>query len=390
MSHPRRRVPKLTWAPAFAGVATVLLALAGSAAPALPVPPPIAARSYVLMDAQSGRTLAAGSEQEPTEPASLTKLMTAYLVYEAIREGQLTLEKQVTASVAAVGAPGSRMFLSPGQAVTIAQLLQGMIVVGANDAAIALAEAVALTEPAFVERMNKRAQRMGLAHTRFANCTGEPVPGHQATARDMATLAIALVRDFPQHYAIYSQRALDWNGMKQTNRNRLLWIDPTVDGLQTAFTEASGYGLAASAHRGERRLVSVVMGAQTDTLRITETQKLLNFGFQSWETRRLYKRGERVAEPEVYKATARTFALGFDRDVWVSLPRERFTGLKATLETRQPFVAPLAAGEKAGIMKLTRDGVAVAEFPVVALEDVPVAGFLSRGWDTLKLIFLSP
>ena len=231
---------------------------------------------------------------------------------------------------------------------------------------------------------------MGLTRSRFANCTGEPAPGHQASARDLATIAAALVRDFPQHYALYAQRELTWNGMKQTNRNRLLWIDPAVDGLQAGFTEAAGYGLAASARRGERRLVSVVLGAQSDTLRMTETQKLLNFGFQAWETRRLYRRGERVAEPAVYKGTSDSVILGFDRDVWVSLPRERFEGLKAVLETRQPFVAPLAAGEKAGIMKLTRDGVAVAEFPVVALEDVPVAGFLSRGWDTLKLIFLTP
>ena len=376
----------------IARLAALLLLLStwAAAAPLFPAPPPIAARAYALMDAQSGRMLAAAGEHEPMEPASLTKLMTAYLVFDAIREGKLTLEKSVTASVAAVGAPGARMFLSPGQSATISQLLQGMIVVGANDATIALAEAVAITEAAFVERMNQRAQRMGLARTRFVNCTGDPVPGHQASARDMATLAIALARDFPQHFPLFAQRELTWNGMKQLNRNRLLWIDATVDGLQPAFTEAAGYGLAASAHRGERRIVSVVLGAQTDTLRITETQKLLNFGFQSWETRRLYKRGDKVAEPEVYKGTAGTVDLGFDRDVWVSLPRERFTGLKATLETRQPFVAPLAAGEKAGIMKLTRDGVAVAEFPVVALEDVPVAGFLSRGWDTLKLIFLSP
>ena len=370
----------------------VLLCLWSSiacAAPALPIPPPVAARAYALVDAQSGRMLAAAGESEPMDPASLTKLMTAYVVLEAIRDGQLALDKSVPASVAAVGAPGARMFLSPGQGATIGQLLQGMIVLSANDAAIALAEATAVTEAAFVERMNQRARRLGLAHTTFTNCTGEPAPGHQASARDIATLAVALLREFPQQHAVFSQRDFTWNGIKQSSRNRLLWIDAAVDGLQAGFAEATGYGLAASARRGERRLVSVVLGAQTDTLRISETQKLLNFGFQSWETRRLYRRGERVAEPAVYKGISDTVVLGFDRDVWVSLPRERFTGLEATLETRQPFVAPLAAGEKAGIMKLTREGVPVAEFPVVALEDVPVAGFLSRGWDTLKLIFLT-
>ena len=361
-----------------------------AAAPALPTPPPVAARAYVLVDAQSGRTLAAAGAAAPMDPASLTKLMTAYVVLEAVREGELSLDKVVSASVAATRAPGARMFLSPGQSATIAQLLQGMIVLSANDAAIALAEATAVSEAAFVERMNQRARRLGLANTSFTNCTGDPGPGHHSSARDIATLAVALLREFPDQHALYAQRNFEWNGINQSSRNRLLWIDAAVDGLQTGFTETTGYGLAASARRGERRLVCVVLGAQSDTLRITETQKLLNFGFQSWETRRLYRRGERVAAPAVYKGTSDTVALGFDRDVWVSLPRERFTGLKATLETRQPFVAPLAAGEKAGIMKLTREGAPVAEFPVVALEDVPVAGFLSRGWDTLKLIFLMP
>jgi D-alanyl-D-alanine carboxypeptidase (penicillin-binding protein 5/6) len=173
----------------------------------------------------------------------------------------------------------------------------------------------------------------------------------------------------------------------QTNRNRLLWTDPTVDGMKTGFTEAAGYCLVASAKRGERRLVSVVLGAQSDTLRTTESQKLLNFAFQAFETRRLYRKGEAVAAPEVFKGTKSAISLGFDRDVWLTLPRERFAGISAALETRQPFVAPFAAGQKAGIMKLTRDRAPVAEFPVVALEEVPVGGFLSRGWDTLRLIF---
>lgn len=360
------------------------------AATAPVVPPPIAARAYVLLDAQSGQSLAAAAAAERVEPASLTKLMTAYLVFEAIREGRLALDRAVNASVNAVAAPGTRMFLSPGQSATVSELLQGMVVVSANDAAVALAEAVATTEAAFVERMNRRAQSLGLADTRFANCTGEPAPEHHSSARDLARLALALGRDYPQHYALFAQRSLAWNGMEQASRNRLLWIDPSVDGLQAGFTEASGFALAASALRGERRLVSVVVGAQSDSLRMTETQKLLNFGFQAWETRRLYRSGARVASSEVYKGTSARVPLGFDRDVWLTLPRERFAGLKAVLETRQPFVAPLAEGEKAGIMKLTRDGVAVAEFPVVALEEVPVAGFLSRGWDTLKLLFLDP
>ena len=205
----------------------------------------------------------------------------------------------------------------------------------------------------------------------------------------MATLAAALLRDFPEHYALYSQKEFAFNGMSQSNRNRLLWTDSTVDGMKTGFTESAGYCLVASARRGERRLISVVMGAQSDTLRAAESQKLLNFGFQAYETRRLYRKGDAIASPVIYKGTRSNASLGFDRDIWLTLPRERFAGLRATLETRQPFVAPLAAGQKAGIMKLSRDNAPVAEFPVVALEEVPLAGFLSRGWDSLKLMFLS-
>ena len=371
-------------------IAAVLACLAFGAG-AQPVnPPPVAAKSYLLLDALSGQTLAAAAQDERIEPGSLTKLMTEYLVFEAVREGKLALDRTVTASAAAAAAPGGRMYLVAGQSATIVDLLRGMIVLSANDAALALAEAVAVSESAFVERMNARAQRMGFKGTRFANATGEPAAGHYTTARDLAALGAALLHEFAQHHALHAQREFTWNGMKQSNRNRLLWTDASVDGMQSGFTESAGYGLVASARRGERRLVAVVLGAQSDTLRMAETQKLLNFGFQSWETRRLYKRGQAIAAPPVYKGTADTVSLGFDRDVWLTLPRERFGGLKAVLETRQPFVAPLAAGQKAGIMKLMRDSAAVAEFPVVALEDVPVAGFLSRGWDTLKLLFLSP
>jgi len=371
-------------------IAAVLAWLAVCAAAQGVTPPPVAAKAFVLLDLMSGQTLAAAAQDERIEPGSLTKLMTEYLVFEAIRDGKLALDRKVATSVTAAAAPGARMYLSPGQSASVAELLRGVIVLSANDAAVALAEAVADTDGAFVERMNARAQRMGLGATHFANSTGEPAEGHHTSARDLAVLASALARDFPEHFPIHAQREFSWNGMRQSNRNRLLWTDASVDGMQTGFTESAGYGLVASARRGERRVIAVVLGAQSDTLRMTEAQKLLNFGFQSWETRRLYRRGESVAAPVVYKGTAGTVSLGFDRDVWLTLPRERFGGLKALLETRQPFVAPLAAGQKAGIMKLMRDATPVAEFPVVALEDVPLAGFLSRGWDTLKLLFLSP
>jgi serine-type D-Ala-D-Ala carboxypeptidase (penicillin-binding protein 5/6) len=365
-----------------------VLALAAISSPAQTVtPPPIAAKAFVLVDTLSGQTLAAAAENDRFEPASLTKLMTAYLVFGAMRDGKLEGAKMVPVSADAAKASGARMFVEAGKTVAVADLLRGLIVQSGNDAAVVLAEAVAGSEAAFVAQMNAQAGRMGLANTHFENASGQPAPGHQSTARDLAALAGALIRDFPGHYALYSQKEFTFNGIKQANRNRLLWTDPTVDGVKTGFTEAAGYCLVASAKRDERRLISVVLGAQSDSMRTSESQKLLNFGFQAYETRRLYKAGDAVATPEIYKGTKGNARLGFDRDIWLTQPRGRFAGINAALETRQPFVAPLAAGEKAGIMKLMRDNAPVAEFAVVALEEVPVAGFLSRGWDTLRLYF---
>ena len=350
-------------------------------------PPPIAARAFIAVDLLSGQTLAAGAESDRFEPGSLTKLMTAYLVFAAIHEDRLHMDTAVPVTERAVKAGGARMFVAPGTSVAVGDLLRGMIVQSANDATLVLAAAVEPDEARFVERMNRQAERLGLAGTHYVNPTGQPAAGHYTTARDVATLAAALIRDFPSEYALYAQREFTFNRMTQGNRNRLLWADPSVDGLQASFTETADYCLAASARRGERRVVSVVMGAQSDGLRTAETQKLLNFSFQAYDTRRLWRKAEPVVTLPIYKGTQRTAALGFDHDVWLTLPRDRFGGLSAVMETRQPFVAPLAGGQKAGIMKVMRDNGAVAEYPVVALEDVPVAGFLSRGLDTLKLLF---
>jgi D-alanyl-D-alanine carboxypeptidase (penicillin-binding protein 5/6) len=376
---------------AIRGFIAALAALATFAAFAqAPTPPPIAARGYYLVDALSGQPLAAASENDRFEPASLTKLMVAYVAFTQLREKKLELAQELKVSARAAAAPGSRMFATAGQSIAVGDLLRAMIVQSANDASVALAEGIAGSEESFVESMNAQAKKLGLEQTHYVNATGRPAPGHHASARDVAMLAIAIIRDFPDLYPMYSQREFTFNRITQANRNRLLWTDPTVDGLKAGFTETAGYCLVASAKRGERRLVSVVMGAQSDSLRTSETQKLLNFGFQAWETRRLYRKGEAVASPAIYKGTASEVRLGFDRDVWLTLPRDRFAGLNAVVETRQPFVAPLAAGQKAGIMKLMRDNAPVAEIPVVALEDVPVAGFLSRGWDTLRLLLRSP
>ncbi len=367
-----------------------LLALAALAAPAQPItPPPVAAKAFVVVDALSGQTLASAAENERFEPASLTKMMTAWLAFEAIRAGQVDVNKVVRVSENAAKVPGARMFLSAGQDVALGDLLRGMIVESGNDAATAIAEAIAGSQVAFVARMNAQAVKLGLANTHYENATGQPSAQHYSSARDLAVLATALMREFPDHFALFSQKEFAFNKITQSNRNRLLWTDPSVDGMKTGFTEGAGYCLVATARRGERRIVSVLLGAQSDTARTTESQKLLNFAFQAYETRRLYKGGDMVANPAIYKGTSANARLGFERDIWLTLPRDHFTGLKAVLETRQPFVAPLAAGEKAGIMKLVRDNAPLAQYPVVALEEVPVAGFLSRGWDTIKLMFLS-
>jgi D-alanyl-D-alanine carboxypeptidase (penicillin-binding protein 5/6) len=364
------------------------VALTSAAQPAFDIPPPaIAARSYVLLDPQSDQVLAAQSATDRYEPASLTKVMTAYLAFQALKDKKLTLAQPLPVSERAWRAEGSRMFIDPKKTPTVDELLRGMIVQSGNDASIALAEAIAGSEEVFAQLMNKQAQKLGLKNTSFVNSTGLPHPQHYSTAEDMAKLAAALIRDFPEEYKLYAQKDFTYNKITQANRNRLLWLDPTIDGMKTGHTEAAGYCLIAAAKRGERRLISVVLGTNSDAARAQESQKLLNFGFQFSDTQRLYKKGEALATPEVFKGKQNSVKLGFERDMWLTLPRDKFIGLKATLTTTQPLLAPLAQGQKAGIMKLTKDDKLIAELPVVSLEDVPTAGVLGRGWDAIRLFF---
>ena len=349
--------------------------------------PPIAARAFMLFDASSGQTLATQAASERFEPASLTKLMTAYLVFDALKNKKLTLTQTVPVSERAWKAEGSRMFIDPKQTPAVEPLIRGMIIQSGNDASIALAEAIAGSEDLFAQMMNKQAQRLGMKNTNFINATGLPNPQHYSTAEDLMLLAMALIRDFPAEFLYYKEKEFTHNKITQPNRNRLLFIDPTVDGLKTGHTEAAGFCLIATAKRGERRLISVVLGTASDAARTQESQKLLNFGYQFFDSQKQFKKGEAVATPEIFKGAQNTVKLGFDRDIWLTLPKDKFTGLKATLTTTEPLLAPLRIGEKAGIMKLTKDEKLVAEIPVVALEDVPVAGFLGRGWDAIRLIF---
>lgn len=367
----------------------LLLPAALTAQPAVQSPPApaIAASAYLLVDVNSGQPLLAHNVQARVEPASLTKLMTAYLVFSALKAKTLALDQSVPVSRAAWKAEGSRMFIDPAKPVTIDELLRGMIVQSGNDASVALAEAVAGSEESFAQLMNKEARRLGLTNTHFVNSTGLPDAQQYSTAADLAKLAAALIRDHAEFYPLYSIKEYTYNNIKQPNRNRLLTTDPTVDGVKTGHTKNAGYCLISSAKRGERRLVSVVLGAKTGLARAAESQKLLNFGFQFYETVRLYEKGRSVATLAVWKGAADQVNAGFERDLYFTLPKGQAAKLKASLESRQPLMAPIAAGQQVGTMKIALEDKTLAEVPVVAIEPVEMGNIFVRGWHTLRLFF---
>lgn len=353
-----------------------------------PQPPlSVAAKSYILADFQSGQTLASLNRYERVEPASLTKLMTAHVVFSALLQKRITLTQTVMVSDRAWRAQGSRMFIEPNRPVTVDELMRGMIVQSGNDACIALAEAVAGSEDAFVQMMNKEAARLGMKNTRFANSTGLPHPEHYTTAHDLALLAAAMIRDFPEYYPLYSLREYTYNKITQPNRNRLLWLDPNVDGLKTGHTEAAGYCLISSAKRGDRRLISVVMGTVSDNTRTIESQRLLNYGFQFYDTVHLYKKEREVTAIQLWKGSQDKLKTGFGHDVYFSLQKGQADKLKASMEYKQPLIAPISAGQKVGVVKFTLNDKLMAEYPLVALETVSAANFFGRAWDSMRLLF---
>ncbi len=363
------------------------LLFAQQAALPIPAPPPVAAKAYLLLDFKSGQLLASQNPDERVEPASLTKLMTAYLAFSALKQKTIRPDQIVPVSERAWRTEGSRMFIEPRKPVTVDELLRGMIVQSGNDACIALAEAIAGSEEVFAQMMNREAQRLGMKNTRFVNSTGLPHPQHYSTAHDLALLAAAVIRDFPEYYPLYSLKEFRYNNITQANRNRLLWLDTTVDGMKTGYTENAGYCLITSARRGEQRLVSVVLGTASESARATESQKLLNYGFQFYDGVRLYEKNRPVATLQVWKGSGNSVKAGFASDLYLSLPKGQADKLKASVESLQPLLAPINAGQKVGIMKLTLDGKPFRELPVVALESVPLAGIFGRGWDTLRLLF---
>jgi D-alanyl-D-alanine carboxypeptidase (penicillin-binding protein 5/6) len=349
--------------------------------------PAVAAAAWLLQDHTSGALLVAQNADERRDPASLTKLMTAYLVFAALRDKALTPSQPVAVSERAWRAEGSRMFIEPRRAVSVDELLRGMIVQSGNDASIALAEAVAGSEAAFAEKMNAEAKRLGLANTRFTNATGLSDPQHYSTAADLAKLASALIRDFPDYYPLYSLKEYRYNNITQPNRNRLLWIDPTVDGVKTGHTDAAGWCLVSSARRGERRLVAVVLGAASEAARVSESLKLLNHGFQAYDTVQLYASGQPVSALRVWKGAAPEVAAGFLADQHVTLPKGKAAKLELTMTASEPLVAPVVRGQKIGVVRVALEGRTLGEFPLLALADVPPASLFGRAWDTVRLWF---
>ncbi|MGH8736968.1 MAG: D-alanyl-D-alanine carboxypeptidase family protein [Burkholderiales bacterium] len=356
------------------------------AAASMPQPPTVVGNAWLVADQSSGQILGSEKAEQRFEPASLTKLMTAYLVFTALHEKRLSLQQQVPVSERAWKAPGSRMFIEPGKPVTVEQLIEGMEVQSGNDACIALAEAVAGSQDVFVQMMNREAQRLGMTNTHFVNPTGLPDPQHYSTAHDIYLLASALIRDFPAEYAkYYSQKDFTYNNITQRNRNRLLWLDPSVDGMKTGHTDEAGYCLVASGKHGPRRLISVLLGSTSEQMRAQESLKLLNWGYQFFDSVKLYDKNQTVKSLEVWKGTASKVKAGFDHAIMFSVPKGDADKLKAELLSQQPLVAPVAQGQRVGMLRLTLYGKPVGEYPLLALEPVGVAGIFRRGWDTLRL-----
>jgi len=351
----------------------------------VPPAPTLAANAWMLLDVGTGQALVEHKANERIEPASLTKLMTAYLVFSALKAQTLTQDQIVPVSERAWKMGGSRMFIEPRHEVNVDQLMHGMIVQSGNDASVALAEQLAGSEEAFATLMNREAQRLGMTQTRFANSTGMPDPEHYTTAHDLGLLAAAIIRDFPEYYNLYSQKEYTYNKITQPNRNRLLWIDSTVDGMKTGHTEAAGYCLVSSAMRGPRRLISVVLGAESDAMRTQESLKLLNFGFRFYDTVRLYEANQSISQFRIWQGEVDQVKVGFVKDFVLSLPKGQAEKLQVTLNSEQPLEAPVGKGQKVGEMVLTLDGALIGTYPVQALEDVPLAGWFGRTWDSLQL-----
>ncbi|AJE16869.1 D-alanyl-D-alanine carboxypeptidase family protein [Stutzerimonas balearica] len=373
----------------FMVLALLTIAPAVWAAPIIPSPPQLAAKSYLLMDASSGNVLVENNGDERLPPASLTKLMTAYIATLEIKKGQISDSDMVTVSEKAWRTGGSRMFIQVNSQVSVGDLLHGVIIQSGNDASVALAEHIAGSEEAFADLMNATAQRLGMNNTHFMNATGLPHPEHYSSAADMAKLARAIIHEDPAHYAIYAQKEFLWNNIKQPNRNLLLWRDKTVDGLKTGHTEEAGYCLVASAVRDGMRLIAVVFGTNSEQARAAETQKLLTYGFRFFETRTFYQKGVELAQQQVWKGEQDKVKAGLAEDLTLTLQRGQLDKLQASMSFADTLIAPIAQGQVIGKVEVKQGEQVLHTSDLIALEAVEEGGLFRRLWDSIRLFFFS-
>ncbi|MCE9683189.1 D-alanyl-D-alanine carboxypeptidase family protein [Halomonas alkalisoli] len=353
----------------------------------IPAPPQIAAKSWFLMDADSGRVLVEHNADERLPPASLTKLMTAYLVERELDRGNIGMDDLVRVSENAWRTGGSKMFIEVDTEVSIRDLLYGIIIASGNDASVAVAEHLAGGEAPFADLMNQHATRLGLHNTNFTNATGLPHPEQYSSARDMALLSQYIINDYPEHYAVYAERYFTYSDIRQPNRNRLLWRDPTVDGLKTGWTTEAGYGLVASAKRDDMRLISVVMGTSSEEARAQETQKLLSYGFRYYETMNLYEQGAVLSTPRIWGGERNELRVGVDENVFMTVPRARNQELGARLDIRQDLSAPISQGDRVGTLEVRLGDDIVGEQALVALESIEEGNIFKRLFDQVRRFF---
>ena len=372
----------------FLIIAGIILPILSSASSLVPPPPQIKATSYILLDAQTNKVIVEYEADERNPPASLTKIMTTYLVEQMIQRGVVERSEQVPVSIKAWKAEGSKMFIREGTEVSLMDLLRGVVIQSGNDASIALAEFVAGDEASFAQMMNEQAEKLGMLNSNFLNSTGLPDEGHYSSARDMALLTKDMIRRFPEHYQLYSERSFKFNNIEQPNRNRLLRYDRSVDGVKTGYTKAAGYCLVASAERNGMRLISVVMGAENDDSRVRESQKLLTYGFRNFETSTIYEESEIVKSAPLFYGVEEVISLGVSENVSVTIPRGSYEKLEAQIKVPKIIEAPVRKGDVLGELLLMMDEEAIYRTSVISLENYEQAGFFSRFSDYLELIFL--
>jgi D-alanyl-D-alanine carboxypeptidase (penicillin-binding protein 5/6) len=365
---------------------TLFIAQANAAVP-IPAPPKVAAKNYILVDANSGSVLAEKEADVQVEPASITKLMTSYVIYKELEAGRLSMDDMVTISEKAWRMGGSRMYVEVDTQVSVHDLMKGLIIQSGNDATVALAEHVAGTERAFVDLMNQYASKLGMSGTHYMNSTGWPEEGHLTTARDEAVLAMAVIREFPEHYAWYKEKVFTYNNIKQYNRNKLLWNDDSVDGIKTGHTESAGYCLVASALRSDMRLVAVVLGTDSEKARASVSQSLLNYGFRFFETHKLYTAGEILNRSRVWKGESDKLSLGLLEDLYITIPRGSYQDLEAVMDVDANIQAPLEKGSQHGVVRISLADKEVLQAPLVALESVAEGGIFQVAKDYILQLF---